>query len=343
VDLRRALFDSGMKNIFNCVVKKYGRNNSVLLTMNNRYEIKNYSKSVMLVPDVIPITQQALFSSGNPRWNIIINDTKNACLNSKNWITFSNSTENAARQAGVVTEGTEIAIIPHASIPPGTAYKEFETIRGKGLDRQWVDYYWRAGQAKATNQLFKFSSFNQNLRYIIYPTQYRFHKNIEILMEAWRVVMKIHPDYKLVLTLDIDKHPQLNSKLRELGISNSVLFIPRLTDWELIAWQARAKFVLSCSSVEGAMPFVVSESMAVEVPFLIPEIPIAKEILPKSVLGASSVGIDSSLLLAQSLVDAIAQRDVILKIQTEWAKVYNRSWNNVWDDWILVIERISKT
>jgi hypothetical protein len=91
------------------------------------------------------------------------------------------------------------------------------------------------------------------------------------------------------------------------------------------------------------MPFAVSESMAVEVPFLIPEIPITKEILPKSVLGASSVGIDSSLLLAQSLVDAIAQRDVILKIQTEWAKVYNRSWNNVWDDWILVIERISKT
>ena len=341
-NFRRAIFDLGMKKSFDSLVKKYSKNNPVLLTMNNRYEIKNYSRNAMLVPDVIPLTERNLFESGDLRWKVIIREIERACLSSANWITFSKSTQKAAINAGVLTSNTAVTVIPHASVPPGAAYTDFKIIESRGLERQWVDYHWRAGQVKVINQLFKAHTFNQNLKYIIFPTQLRPHKNIEMLIESWQGVVRAYPEYKLVLTLDILKHSELQIMVRELGLSNSVIFVPGLSDSELIAWQSRARFVISTSGVEGAMPFMVSESIAVGVPFLLPLLMVTKEILPKSVLDISELRIDSSKSLTDSLVSAIPQRDAIQKIQKDWSVEYSRSWGEVWNQWIIAIERISK-
>lgn len=342
-DYKRVLFDLAMKKVFEGIARKYSKQDNIIVTMNNRFSLKNYSKSVMLVPDVIPITLQDSFASDNSRWNYIIDDIRIATLNSKRWITFSEATEAAARLGGVVKNETEINVIPHASFPPGMAYKDYEMMKSKGLHRQWIDYHWRTGQENVTNDLFKSHTFNNNLKYIIYPTQLRPHKNIEMLIESWQKVVSVYPAYKLVLTLDITRHPELNGLVRDCGISNSVIFIPKLTDSELIAWEARADFVLSVSAIEGAMPFMVSESTSVGVPFLVPALGVTREILPEIVLTASSLEIDSSDSLAASLINAIPRRNEILRIQKEWSKVYSRSWSDVWKDWILVIERTSKT
>lgn len=338
----RKLFDVAVKKQFDCMVRRYAEENSILVSMNNRFEIKGSGMTVLLVPDVIPITHQNVFMANNSRWEALIADIKSACLNSKHWITFSNATETDANLVGVLPPNVNINVVPHASVPPGTAFQDFKTIGERGLSPQWIDYFWRAGQVKVSNQLFRYPSFNQNLDYMIYPTQYRPHKNVELLMDSWGEVIERFPTYKLVLTLNESKHPQLQQKVVELGLSNSILFLPNLSDPELLAWQARAKFVISISSIEGAMPFMVSESISVGVPFLIPALAVSAEILPKKLIDLSELRIETSEALTKSLLGAINQRDRIWVAQEEWSKSYSRSWNDVWRDWMRVIERVTE-
>ncbi len=342
VDFARIFFDKALKGLFDKMVRRYGRKNAVLVSMNNRFELKDSPRSILLVPDVIPVTHQNIFELDNSRWNALIQDIKNACLNSKNWITFASATQKDAEAFGVLPPSVDINVIPHASVPPGISFQEFVTIRDRGLSSQWIDYHWRAGQVKVRNELFRFPSFNQNLVYMIYPTQYRPHKNVELLIDSWVYVVEFHPEYKLVLTLDESKHLHLQQRIVELGLSNSIIFVPSLTDSELLAWQARAKFVISASSIEGAMPFMVSESISIGTPFLVPATFVSKEVLPKAVLRVSELSIETPEALSKSLLTAIGQRDKISKVQEEWSKSYSRSWNDVWRDWIKVIERVTE-
>jgi glycosyltransferase involved in cell wall biosynthesis len=342
LDFARVFFDSALKRLFSKMVQRFGKENSVLISMNNRFEIQDSGKNILLVPDVIPVMHQDIFVLDNPRWDALIEDIKNACLKSQNWITFSHSTQKNAQLLGLQPKSADVTVIPHASVPPSISFQEFETIKSRGLGDQWIDYHWRAGQTKITNQLFRFPSFNQNLDYMIYPTQYRPHKKVELLIDSWGEVIESFPTYKLVLTLNESKHPRLQQKVAEAGLSNSILFVPSLSDSELLAWQARAKFVISISRIEGAMPFMVSESISVGVPFLIPALAVTEEILPKKLIDLSELRIDTSKALTKSLLGAINQRDRIWVAQEEWSKTYSRSWNDVWRDWMRVIERVTE-
>jgi glycosyltransferase involved in cell wall biosynthesis len=341
-DLARVFFDTAVKKLFNKTVQKFVKEKAILVSMNNRFEIQDSRKNILLVPDVIPIMNRDIFVLDNARWDALIADIRNACLKSQNWITFSNSTQRNAQLLGLQPESADVKVIPHASVPPSGSFQEFETIKGRGLGDQWIDYYWRSGQAKVTNQLFRFPSFNQNLVYIIYPTQYRPHKKVELLIESWARVIQYHPEYKLVLTLNKARHPHLQEKIVRLGLSNSILFAPNLSDSELLAWQARAKFIISTSSIEGAMPFMVSESIHVGVPFLIPSLAVSKEVLPETVLNLSELRIDTPEALTKSLLTAIKHRDKIKKLQDEWSNSYSRSWSDVWQEWMRTIERVAE-
>lgn len=341
-DCSRIFFDRAVKKLFNKTVQKFVKKNAILVSMNNRFEIQDSRKNILLVPDVIPIMHRDIFILDNGRWDALIADIKNACCKSQNWITFSNSTQRNAQLLGLQPESADVTVIPHASVPPSGSFQEFETMKSRGLGNQWIDYNWRSGQAKVTNQLFRFLSFNQNLEYIMYPTQYRPHKKVELLIESWGRVIQYHPEFKLVLTLNEIRHPHLQEKIVGLGLSNSILFAPNLSDSELLAWQARAKFIISTSSIEGAMPFMVSESIHVGVPFLIPSLAVSKEVLPETVLKLSELRIDTPEALANSLLTAIKHRDKIKELQREWSYSYSRSWSDVWREWMRTIERVAE-
>jgi len=98
-----------------------------------------------------------------------------------------------------------------------------------------------------------------------------------------------------------------------------------------VACTTRADLVISASKAEGAMPFMVSEAMAAQVPFLVLNLPVSREVLPKELQEISLMNPNE---IAQSIKKSLKSREDITSKQLAWHAANMRDWNDVWSDWI---------
>lgn len=336
VELRK-LFDSFFKKESTEAVDRESKKYDFIYLAHNRIPFRKASPPVAaLIPDLIPLEHSELFENHSSRWKFLKKDIEETCKSSKIWITFSNETIAVAGRLKLLSGETQVIVIPHASQPPSHEWSDYLSQSDAGMGKPWTDYWWRMGLVKVSNPIFQNYAFNNRLLYCLYPTQYRPHKNVEQLIESWPKVLQSFPTVKLVLTADPVKNPFLVELVNALGLSLSVLFIQKMNGSELAAWTLRAQLVISASATEGAMPFMVSEALSAGVPFLISDTAVSREILSKEIQGISFLKQDD---YASSIIKSLKFRSQILEKQEKWFSGYNRSWADVWSDWIDVARR----
>ena len=328
----RKIFDKYFANeSSNSLMRESKRYDFIFLAHNRVPFTKASPPSATLVPDLIPLEYSEIFERDSARWKNIADEIAVTCVKSKLWITFSGHTKDVGQRLSLLTQGAKVNVIRHASQPPSQDWADYFALVQSGMANQWVDYWWRSGLLKVKNPLFQNEIFDGRLEYCIYPTQYRPHKNVEKLINSWPEVISEFPTVKLILTADPEKNSSLVELVRSLHLSNSVLFIPKMSGSELIAWCKRAKLVISASSAEGAMPFMVSEALTAEVPFLISDTEVSREILPEAVQQVSFLDSED---FAASIKKSLRNREDILAIQKKWYGEYHSSWTDVWNDWL---------
>lgn len=333
----KLIFDYLFKIEASSLVKRISRGAEFVYLGHNRLSPKGLrANSAMLVPDLIPIELAERFNEDSKRWenlqrDILVNSAEMNCL-----ITFSNHTVTYARETGILGDDHRVSIIPHASRPPSKVWEEYFDQKERGIGNAWVDYWWRSGSQKISNSIYRMPSFNNRLVYCIYPTQFRPHKGILELIESWNDVLEYFPTVKLVLTADPWKNNDLLDAVVSRGLEMSVIFVPNLSEAELIAWTIRSKLVISASEAEGAMPFMVSEAMAAQTPFLIRDLDVSKEVIPSDI---QDICFFKKGHLTQSIVRTLENRDEILKAQMNWSGEYVRTWDTVWAEWMALSTR----
>lgn len=122
---------------------------------------------------------------------------------------------------------------------------------------------------------------------------------IDVLLDAWRLMVELHPHFVLVVVGDGPLRSALEGRARALGISESVRFVGRVADDALVDWYALADLsVVPSTSLEG-FGLVVLESLACGVPVVATRVGGLPEALS---------GLDSSLIVDPRDAAQLARR-----------------------------------
>lgn len=336
-DFRHKIFDKLYRLYCINYIKKLGTKN-LLVLMHNRLPVPNSKNVILIVPDLIPLEFEELFTSESKRWDNLVQEVKENCERGKKWITFSDNTVMYAKRNKITSTEHQIKVIRHASMPPGLKLAEFLIQQEKGMVQPPLEYSWKNGQSKIFPATFRDNAFVGHLEYVFYPSQYRPHKGIESLILLWPRIYAEFPNLKLVLTLDPVRNPKIQKLVNDFNLELTILFLPNLSENELIAWTEKAKLILSFSRAEGAMPFMVSEAMVAKVPFLVRDLEVSREILPKDVQLVSLFNDNSAALM---IIASLNNLERLLNLQIDWYKEYSRTWTEVWQEFMQTLEGFS--
>lgn len=107
--------------------------------------------------------------------------------------------------------------------------------------------------------------FRITQRYILHYGRLSYEKNIEVILKAFRLVQRTHPDCLLVIAGKGPAISGLKKDAKRLGIRKSVKFTSFITEEDLIGLLSEAEMLVTASTVE-TQSLVVLESMACELP-----------------------------------------------------------------------------
>lgn len=116
-------------------------------------------------------------------------------------------------------------------------------------------------------------------KFLLYVGSSYPHKRVDLLLEAWKVIQKTHPEFHLVITGEHDVFLQRLLNLVRTQSIPRVIFPGRVTNAE-IAWLfAQAELFVFPSSFEG-MGLPPIEALSAGLPVVCSDIPVLKEVVP---------------------------------------------------------------
>ncbi|MGI8420353.1 MAG: glycosyltransferase family 4 protein [Candidatus Levyibacteriota bacterium] len=176
-----------------------------------------------------------------------------------------------SRKVIAVSEETKKEIVKHLNVLPNKVAVTYE-----GVD----DELSKKLKVKSEKLPFVF----KNQKYFLYVGNAYPHKNIERLVEAFRLVAKEYIDVKLLLVGKSNYfYDRLKEKVTQMGLEKSVLFLGRVTDEELIGLYHHAEALVFPSLMEGfGLPGL--EAMQNDCLVLASDIPVFKEIYQDAAL-----------------------------------------------------------
>nr|WP_315023652.1 glycosyltransferase [uncultured Aminipila sp.] len=123
----------------------------------------------------------------------------------------------------------------------------------------------------------KFFPFN-DIKYIFYSSQVRFHKNILSLVKAYEYLLKSEKiTCKLFLTGNYNENTELSNYIESHGLQDDVLCFCNVDNQMLAALYACAELSVNPTLYEGGFPFTFSEGMSVGTPSIMSDIPQVRE------------------------------------------------------------------
>lgn len=176
-----------------------------------------------------------------------------------------------------ISESTRQAAVAHYALPV-----QRYTVVHHGIDPAFcVDAHAACLPAVCKNRRFIFSLGNTK------P-----YKNIPRLLQAFRLVVRRHPDLFLVVSGRGDGYALLARLAYDLGIDQNVCFIGQLSDAEVQACFARAVFFAFPSLIEG-FGFPVVEAMASGCPVLTSNTSSMPEVAGDAAVYVDPINVDS--------------------------------------------------
>lgn len=139
---------------------------------------------------------------------------------------------------------------------------------------------------------------------VLYAGRLRTRKAVAVLLEAFALLRREHPEATLVLAGDGEQRPALETRARELGLADAVRFVGAQPRSAMPGWYASADVFCLPSIYEG-FPLAILEAMAAGLPVVATAVAGVPEAVADGVTGRI-VAPEDAAALARALLELVA-------------------------------------
>jgi glycosyltransferase involved in cell wall biosynthesis len=183
-----------------------------------------------------------------------------------------------------------------------------------------------------------------DIRFIFYASQFRPNKNIISLLRAYDYLLRRRfVRHKLILTGIPLESGDVSNFIADRNLQHDVLCLHNLSEQELAACYHLADLAVNPSLSEGGCPFTFTEAMSVGTPVVMARIPVTEEVITDPQLQAAMLFDPFDWRdMASRIEYGLLNRDKLHALeQPFYAQLAQRSWRNVVDDYIAVLDHIA--
>ncbi|WP_454621622.1 glycosyltransferase [Bradyrhizobium cenepequi] len=197
-------------------------------------------------------------------------------------------------------------------------------------------------KATITSNAARFAS--PGIKFIFYASQFRPNKNVLTLLRAYDHLLKRrYLPHKLIMTGNPYGLPEIAKFIEQHNLEDDVLCLQGLSDRELAACYRLAALSVNPSLSEGGCPFTLTESLSVGTPVVMARIAVTEEVVTDPELRDLMLFDPYSWKnMAGKIEWALCNRAQLLQKQRAlYDQLTKRSWTNVVDEYITLLDRIS--
>ena len=266
---------------------------------------------------------------------------------SRHFITYSNHVKNHTLMTEYGVEPNNVDVVLHGS----NALGRHIFVSGFPDNEAATDAYCRRlfGMAlkKAVDNPIAEAFAGNDVRFLIYPTQFRPNKNIVELLRAYEWLLRRRfIGLKLILTGNPKVLPEIGHFIVTHQLETDVLFLHKLSLKELAACYRLADLAINPSLSEGGFPFTFSEALSVGTPIVMARIPATEEILVEPELAEATLFDGYQWRnIADKIEWALANREKLHALQKKFYDdvISKRTWSMVISEHIAILDRIASS
>lgn len=301
---------------------------------------------LMCVPDVVLTDFPVGFAGvGGDRFLETFQFVESAIRGGQHFVTYSNSVKwDTLVDRYAVSPGC-VAVVHHAP----NDLSHWVNIKGlpdhEAASRNYCQGLLINAIQRSFNQGYAKGFQNGELKFFFYASQLRPNKNVLTLLRAYEYLLrKRFVGHKLIMTGNPYGWAPVQKFIEEHHLENDVLFLHGLKVQELAACYKLADLAVNPSLSEGGCPFTFTEALSVDTPVVMARIPVTEEVLTDPELQDMTFFDPYDWLsLADRIEWALAHRDDLLSIQRRtYAELLRRTWADVVDEHLVVLERIAQ-
>lgn len=300
---------------------------------------------LICVPDVVLSDFPVAFSSVNDdRFLETFRLVEKTLRGGHQFVTYSSDIKQRTLVERYGIPPDVISVIPHGT----NRLDDLIMISGDLSDDDAVDAFCTStfayALAKAAKTMDAVRFANRGVKFIFYASQFRPNKNVLTLLRAYNYLLKRrYLPHKLVLTGNPLGLPEIARFIEEHNLQNDVLCLQGLSDRQLAACYRLADLAVNPSLSEGGCPFTLTEALSVGTPVVMARIAVTEEVIIDPELRELMLFDGYSWKdLAARIEWALSNKEHLLRKQRAlYDQLERRSWANVVDEYIKLLERIS--
>ncbi|WP_420473095.1 glycosyltransferase [Noviherbaspirillum sp. ST9] len=300
---------------------------------------------LMCVPDVVLTdfpTGFALVAGSQLLDNF--RHVEKAIIGGEYFVTYSEETKWHTLVERYGADPDTVFVVPHGA----NRLDDIISVSGFEDNEDATDTYCRSllrnALRKSVNDAYSSVVISTEIRFIFYASQFRPNKNVLSLLKAYNYLVKRRfIGHKLVLTGRPLEQSHIKQYIFKNNLQNDVLCLHGLTEQELAACYRLADLAVNPSLSEGGCPFTFTEALSVGTPVVMSRIPVTEEVI-------TDPGLQDLTLfdpydwkdMAGKIEWALARRELLVARQMPfYNKLAQRTWRNVVDEYVAVLEHIS--
>lgn len=180
--------------------------------------------------------------------------------------------------------------------------------------------------------------------FLFVSSQVRAHKSLRNLLDAVEfLIRRQYRPIKLFVTGRFDHAPETAAFLRSRRLERDVLSVPDLPAEVHAAFYRLAKLTVVPSLFEGGFPFPFTESLSVDTPVILSNMPCTRELLAPEVHEPILFDPYSTKSIVARLNWALDHRETLLNIERPiYAQMAQRTWPIVAAEYLEIFERTAR-
>lgn len=299
---------------------------------------------LMCVPDVVLSDFPVGFSGiGGDRFLENFNAVECSIRSGQHFVTYSNAVKWLTLVDRYAAHADNVSVVHHA---PNTLNR-WVTVKGfpdvEATSRLYCQNLLQQAVQRSNNAYiagFK----NKEVKFLFYASQFRPNKNVLTLLKAYEYLLrKRFITHKLILTGRPKGMPEFDAFIRKNNLQNDVLCLSGLSVQQLAACYKLADLAVNPSLSEGGCPFTFTEALSVDTPVVMARIPVTEEVLTDQELQEITFFDPYDWRdMAVRIEWGLTHRETLLQVQRKtYAELVQRSWTDVVNEHIAVLDRIS--
>lgn len=171
---------------------------------------------------------------------------------------------------------------------------------------------------------------------LYFPTQNRPYKNILRTLLAIDQLRSEGRNLILMLTGDLNYSPEIVDLIANRDLYGHVLCLPRMSAVLHGAMYTLADLTVAPSLFEGGFPFLFSESLSVDTPIVMADIPVTQDVLPQSLWEQTLFNPKEVSSIAEAIKRGLDRGPELLAAQKPFfdAQVARRDWGDVAQEYL---------